>query len=41
MMTVSQRSKPDCEPAEVYDELFVPALFARRAPRNSRSDPNG
>jgi SAM-dependent methyltransferase len=33
MMTVSQSSKPERDPAEVYDELFVPALFAQWGPR--------
>ncbi|MPZ34699.1 MAG: methyltransferase domain-containing protein [Rhodospirillales bacterium] len=28
-MTVNQASKPARDPAEVYDELFVPALFAQ------------
>ena len=32
-MTVSQSSKPERDPAEVYDELFVPALFAQWGPR--------
>jgi SAM-dependent methyltransferase len=32
-MTVSQASKPRRDPAEVYDELFVPALFAQWGPR--------
>jgi SAM-dependent methyltransferase len=32
-MIVSQRSKPERDPAEVYDELFVPALFAQWGPR--------
>ena len=31
-MTVSQSSKPERDPAEVYDELFVPALFAQWGP---------
>ena len=28
-MTVNQASRPERDPAEVYDELFVPALFAQ------------
>ena len=32
-MTVNQSSKPERDPAEVYDELFVPALFAQWGPR--------
>ena len=30
---MSQSSKPERDPAEVYDELFVPALFAQWGPR--------
>src|SRR5262245_10294831 len=33
MMAVPQNSKPERDPAEVYDELFVPALFAQWGPR--------
>jgi SAM-dependent methyltransferase len=33
MMTVSQSSNLERNPAEVYDELFVPALFAQWGPR--------
>lgn len=32
-MTVPQSSKPERDPAEVYDELFVPALFEQWGPR--------
>ena len=32
-MMMSQSSKPERDPAEVYDELFVPALFAQWGPR--------
>ena len=32
-MTTSQSSKTERDPAEVYDELFVPALFAQWGPR--------
>ncbi len=32
-MSMSQASKPERDPAEVYDELFVPALFAQWGPR--------
>jgi SAM-dependent methyltransferase len=32
-MTANQGSKPERDPAEVYDELFVPALFAQWGPR--------
>jgi SAM-dependent methyltransferase len=32
-MTVSQDSRSERDPAEVYDELFVPALFAQWGPR--------
>ena len=41
MMTVSQGSKPGCDPAGVHDELFVSALFARWGPRNGRREPHG
>lgn len=33
MMTVIESSKTERDPAEVYDELFVPALFAQWGPR--------
>lgn len=33
MRKVSQGNKPERDPAEVYDELFVPALFAQWGPR--------
>jgi SAM-dependent methyltransferase len=32
-MTANQGSKPERGPAEVYDELFVPALFGQWGPR--------
>ncbi len=32
-MTVNQSSKPGRDPAQVYDEVFVPALFAQSGPR--------
>lgn len=32
-MTMTQSSKPERDPAEIYDELFVPALFAQWGPR--------
>jgi SAM-dependent methyltransferase len=37
MMTVSQGSKSERDPAEVYDELFVPALFAQWGPRVAKA----
>lgn len=32
-MTMTQNSKPERDPAEIYDALFVPALFAQWGPR--------
>ena len=32
-MNVDRGSKPERDPAEIYDELFVPALFAQWGPR--------
>ena len=32
-MNVSRGSKPERDPAEIYDELFVPALFSQWGPR--------
>jgi SAM-dependent methyltransferase len=36
-MIVNQSSQPERDPAEVYDELFVPALFEQWGPRTAEA----